>query len=201
MQSFGILNADRSESTPTKMAYSIGVSIIDYVDRCFPEVEGSFSEIVDGITDDTEGALGDEVSRSLFDTDGGIEHLRSKPQFFYLPALCAAYAHDAILADAQGKFPEAWNLVASAAYWLGICKGGGAYNEIARDVKSQQARQNAETGYNKPGGSREKVKQIRDIWASGKYTSRDVCAEQECAEIGMSFSSARKALRNTPDPT
>ena len=50
MQSFGILNADRSESTPTKMAYLIGVSIIDYVDRCFPEVEGSFSEIVDGIT-------------------------------------------------------------------------------------------------------------------------------------------------------
>ena len=193
MQSFGILNADRSESTPTKMAYSIGVSIIDYVDRCFPEVEGSFSEIVDGITDDTEGALGAEVSRLLFDTDEDMKHLRPMPQFFYLPALCAAYAHDAILADAQGKFPEAWNLVASAAYWLGICKGGGAYNEIARDVKSQQARQNAETGHNKPGGSTEKAKQIREVWSSGKYSNRSFCAEQECAALGMSYDAVRRA--------
>ncbi len=41
---------------------------------------------------------------------------------------------------------------------------------------------------------------IRDIWASGKYSSRDICAEQECAALGMSFSSARKALRRTPGP-
>lgn len=51
-----------------------------------------------------------------------------------------------------------------------------------------------------PGGSREKQENIRNIWASGKYTSRSICAEQECAGLGMSYDSARKALRNTPDP-
>ena len=54
--------------------------------------------------------------------------------------------------------------------------------------------------HNKPGGSREKQKKIRDAWASGKYSSRDLCAEQECAGLGMSISAARKALRNTPAP-
>jgi len=43
--------------------------------------------------------------------------------------------------------------------------------------------------------------EIKQIWASGKYTSRDVCAEQECAVLNLSFSTARKALRGTPEPT
>lgn len=42
--------------------------------------------------------------------------------------------------------------------------------------------------------------ELKEIWASGKYTSRDVCAEQECARLNLSFSTARKALRNTPEP-
>jgi hypothetical protein len=55
--------------------------------------------------------------------------------------------------------------------------------------------------HSKPGGSRDKWQQMRALWASGKYSSRDICAEQECAALDMSFSSARKALRGTPDPT
>lgn len=50
-------------------------------------------------------------------------------------------------------------------------------------------------------GNRAKQEAIKGIWASGKYSSRDICAEQECAALGMSFSSARKALRGTPTPT
>lgn len=38
--------------------------------------------------------------------------------------------------------------------------------------------------------------QIREIWATGKYSSRDICAEQECASLGLSYSTARKALIN-----
>ena len=49
-------------------------------------------------------------------------------------------------------------------------------------------------------GSRRRRTMIREIWSSGKYTARDVCAEQECGALGMSFSAARKALRNTPEP-
>lgn len=41
---------------------------------------------------------------------------------------------------------------------------------------------------------------IRSAWASGKYSSRALCAEQEAAALGISFDTARRALRNTPDP-
>ncbi len=50
-------------------------------------------------------------------------------------------------------------------------------------------------------GQQAKRQEIREIWASGKYSARDICAEQEFAALGMSFSTARKALRGTPDPT
>ncbi len=37
---------------------------------------------------------------------------------------------------------------------------------------------------------------IIKLWKSGKYTSKDICAEQECANLVLSFSTARKYLRN-----
>jgi hypothetical protein len=46
----------------------------------------------------------------------------------------------------------------------------------------------------------EAKEQLKRIWAEGNYTSRDICAEQECGALGLSFSTARKALRKTPDP-
>jgi hypothetical protein len=66
--------------------------------------------------------------------------------------------------------------------------------------RKQTARIAANARHNQPGGSRDKQKQIREIWASGKYSTRDLCAEEECADLGMSFSAARKALRNRPKP-
>jgi len=67
--------------------------------------------------------------------------------------------------------------------------------------RRQTARKAADVRHDLPGGSRDKHQQIRDIWATGKYSSRDICAEEECAALDMSFSTARKALRNTPKPT
>lgn len=58
----------------------------------------------------------------------------------------------------------------------------------------------AEKLHSKPGGSRDKRSQIVAIWATGKYTTRSRCAEEECAELGMSYDAARKALRNIPEP-
>lgn len=66
--------------------------------------------------------------------------------------------------------------------------------------RKQMAKAAANARHNQPGGSRDKQKQIRDIWATGKYSSRDICAEEECAALGISFSAARKALINAPDP-
>ncbi len=69
----------------------------------------------------------------------------------------------------------------------------------------QQARKRgkdaADALHSKPNGSRAKQELIRAIWAGGTFTSRDRCAEEQCAALGMSFSSARRALRNTPDPS
>ncbi|WP_292931776.1 hypothetical protein [Noviherbaspirillum sp.] len=71
---------------------------------------------------------------------------------------------------------------------------------IARSYASSLGKHGADAVHNKPNGSREKRAKIQAIWASGKYSNRDLCAEEECAAIGMSFSAARKALRGTPDP-
>lgn len=62
--------------------------------------------------------------------------------------------------------------------------------------RKQTAMAAANARHNQPGGSRDKQRWIREIWATGKYSTRDICAEQECAALGMSFSAARKALRN-----
>lgn len=70
---------------------------------------------------------------------------------------------------------------------------------IAR-IRAESAKSAADARHNRPGGSRHKRQQIRDIWASGKYSSRDICAEQECAALGMSPSTARRALQGTPEP-
>lgn len=67
--------------------------------------------------------------------------------------------------------------------------------------KKTHARNAANARHSAPGGSQEKKRQMCALWASGKYSSRDVCAEQECSAVGMSFSTARKALRGTPAPT
>ena len=65
---------------------------------------------------------------------------------------------------------------------------------IARKQKSSFGGKGKAKKYLGPKG------EIQKIWASGKYKSRDICAEQECAALKLSFSTARKALRNTPDP-
>lgn len=74
----------------------------------------------------------------------------------------------------------------------------GAFEE-RKQKASEDGKRAADSRHDAEGGSRSKQKAIRDAWASGKYTSRDICAEQECGALGMSFSTARKALRNTPD--
>lgn len=67
-------------------------------------------------------------------------------------------------------------------------------------VRAEQGRVAAEVQHSRPGGARAKHDAIRAIWASGKYSSRDLCAEEECQALGMSFATARRALRGTPDP-
>jgi hypothetical protein len=74
-------------------------------------------------------------------------------------------------------------------------------NEAIKSDRVAFATLGAEALHSKPGGAWDKQKQIRDIWASGKYSSRDLCAEQEYAALHWNFASARRALRKTPDPS
>lgn len=67
--------------------------------------------------------------------------------------------------------------------------------------RKQNAQVAANVKHDRPGGSRDKQRRIREAWASGKYSTRGICAEQECAALGMSYATAVKALRNTPEPT
>lgn len=76
----------------------------------------------------------------------------------------------------------------------------GAFEE-RKQKASEDGKRAAEIRHNAEGGSRNKQQAIRDAWASGKYTSRDRCAEEEGRAKGMSFSASRRALRNTPDPS
>ena len=66
--------------------------------------------------------------------------------------------------------------------------------------KSIAAKKSADARHNQPGGTREKHEKIKALWATGKYKSRNDCAEKECAALAISYETARKALRNTPSP-
>ena len=107
--------------------------------------------------------------------------------------------------------PNNWQVFS----WMGMALEGrehehrlglasALYSHILKEEREKRrtnAKAAADALHNKPGGNREKQDAIRAAWQSGKYSSRDVCAEQECGHIGMSFSAARKALRNIAKPT
>jgi hypothetical protein len=74
-------------------------------------------------------------------------------------------------------------------------------DELERAVLSANGRKAADALHDRPDGSRAKQQAVRALWASGKYSSKDICAEQECGALDMSFATARRALRRQPTPT
>lgn len=69
---------------------------------------------------------------------------------------------------------------------------------VANKARSKDA---ADKGHEKPTGSRDKKQKIRDIWASGKYKTKVLCAEEEYVALEVSFDKARRDLIGTPDPS
>ena len=65
---------------------------------------------------------------------------------------------------------------------------------------SDRARKAANALHDTEGGSRDLQRQVRDAWHTGNFPSRDHCAEDAARSGKISFSAARRALRNTPDP-
>ena len=68
--------------------------------------------------------------------------------------------------------------------------------QLGSELRSNKGRFAAQKKHEKTNAAKEIMK---EFWTSGKYTSRDICAEQEAAGLNLSFSTARKALRNTPN--
>lgn len=65
---------------------------------------------------------------------------------------------------------------------------------------SERGRAAANARHDLPGGARDLKEQMLNIWASGKYSTKNNCAEQECDALGLSFKAARNALINAPTP-
>lgn len=84
---------------------------------------------------------------------------------------------------------------------IALTQMGEAGFDITAKRASNRGRKAADALHDRDGGSRSKAEQIRQSWATGNFKSRDACAEQEGAALGMSPSTARKALRGTPNPT
>jgi hypothetical protein len=101
----------------------------------------------------------------------------------------------------NGDTTEAIRYHGSAMYFMG--RSYQLMGDIQRDwdIAHARARSAADALHDGRGGSRSKSNEVRRLWSSGKYSSREVCAVQECDALNMSYSAARRALRNTPDPT
>jgi hypothetical protein len=116
-----------------------------------------------------------------------------------LYAAAARYAQAAALYEA-GNERDAWR----AMYCASLDHGGAMAVQVASlervHIGKKRGKAGANARHDRPGGSRDKVAQIRAIWASGKYTSKTLCAEQEWAGLNWNFNSAVRALKNQPDP-
>lgn len=67
------------------------------------------------------------------------------------------------------------------------------YKEKSFHLRRQKASFAAKKRHEPMNAAKEK---LRAIWASGKYTTKERCAEMECEALKMSYDTARKALRN-----
>ena len=77
--------------------------------------------------------------------------------------------------------------------------------EIASDVNNHHAQILSTRGKDAANKKHEpinkKLEEIRKTWANGAYKTRDKCAEVEGMKHTISFSAARRALYNTPEPS
>lgn len=101
-------------------------------------------------------------------------------------------------------------LLSRAAQWKAELSSGtetglrGSAKQSGRSVPkpgsawfSAQGRKAANARHDLPGGARERQRQVLAMWATGKYRTKERCAEAASDALGMSFSTARKALRTS----
>lgn len=204
MIGFGCLNEvelDVSRFSNDEETYLLATVVAKYAEMRRGEYRATEKPIMRGLLE-VEGYWSDSVPWYEW---------MSEPQVLQPCAdECLLTIHDLAEAIAYQIRPSNWQVFS----WMAEALKGREYEaglenslvrystalQETREKKQLDAKAAAEALHNKPGGSRDKQEKIREIWASGKYSSRSICAEQESAGLGMSFDTARKALRNTPKP-
>ena len=119
----------------------------------------------------------------------------------------AEVSHKGVI-SALGALLSAQAAIEKGMHHMTVSLGTEKVNQLTAEItardqrKSEIGKKAAEAKHNKPGGSRERKAKIQEIWATGKYSSRDICADQEWSALGYgSWKAARNALTNTPDPS
>lgn len=142
------------------------------------------------IVPDTDSPAAQRLDKRWRHVEMLARRLNDMPEIRSLSAEATRYLNHLIIwLSAQSQFQDKAQRRREREDWIGEMQ---RYGERASNAANKL--------HDKPGGSRDKAAQIRASWATGKYTNRDRCAEEECGALNMSFSAARKALRNTPEP-
>jgi hypothetical protein len=67
-------------------------------------------------------------------------------------------------------------------------------------ISSDKGKVSVAKRHDAPGGSHDMANEMRKAWASGKYKSREKCADEMHQKLGIERKAARNALIRTPNP-
>lgn len=89
-----------------------------------------------------------------------------------------------------------------AIFHLGRIGYHGSLVMSAREVARSKIEQSRNLLKKRTDPVHARRRAIQSLWASGKFSSRDRCADEEWQALGFpSFRAARESLNGTPDPT
>ena len=171
--------------------------------------ESASLAISQSATDSAAGSVSQSVGNHIELEDSGLEHASEgskgdakqaadcQPLVQHEPPSCDEGASSAI--SQRGPNSPAGSVSQNVGNEVGPV-AGEAHAVGSEEWRRMNARRAANARHDQPGGNRDKHRKIRQSFASGQYPTRDACAEKVCAALGMAFSTARKALVNTPDP-
>jgi len=156
----------------------------------------AFQELLDGIVEEKGNGLGQKKLLATF---------QSNRRMADYAVLLLNQAHES-LGTAKPDLEEVREILRLGIETIQLqrmafTQASNAGFEVVEKKASVRGKAAANARHDMAGGSRSKSEELKSLWASGKFTSRDRCAEDECRAVGLSYSAARKALIGTPDPT
>ena len=167
------------------------------MDQQLPALTEDQKLLRDGLAESFDHLDVSQAKHSLAAAHVRISELRQG----FLLACAVLQTHNAAFRDAALDFQSheaaGKTLLKSKDQKIGALEGDLRTRAEAAKSRAKKA---AEARHGKEGGTRDKARKLLEIWASGKYRTRELCAEEEARALGMSFSTARKVLQNAPRP-